>query len=413
MLIGGIYPQPGGAIQVNDTNSFLYIDHCIIQNNTAASGPNLNYQSSLTYSEPGANGGAIANYGHLVISNSSVMNNSAGIGGTKSVVKSDNDRYNCFPENGGSGGGIWSNHYLKLKHCAISSNNAGESGKCTGYDPTSPWWAGGGHGGGVYIESGSHAIVENCLIDNNMSGYGDPAGSGGGIMSSGYLDMINTTVVKNSAPSTLEIGAGIRLYGGTSFINTCIITGNYLYSSIPSDANVYYGSYSFRYSLVGHPANFEITDTTNLINVNPSFISSSDFRLAFNSPCINAGDPDTTGLPLYDLDGNIRVIENRVDMGAYEFQGYSSDGSASVPENILIFPNPFHDRFTIFIPENLKSAVNDVAVHSLTGQIVFETSFNNRNADQEIELPSSLPKGIYLLVIRNTKACTIQKIIKL
>ena len=45
-----------------------------------------------------------------------------------------------------------------------------------------------------------------------------------------------------------------------------------------------------------------------------------DFRLSAQSPCINAGDPDTVATPGdTDLAGHARVLCGRVDMGAYEF----------------------------------------------------------------------------------------------
>ena len=51
----------------------------------------------------------------------------------------------------------------------------------------------------------------------------------------------------------------------------------------------------------------------------PQFISTNNYRLKSTSPCINAG----TNLPYVytttDLDGKTRIVNGRVDMGAYEF----------------------------------------------------------------------------------------------
>lgn len=44
-----------------------------------------------------------------------------------------------------------------------------------------------------------------------------------------------------------------------------------------------------------------------------------DLRLSPGSPAINAGDPNTAGLPPTDVDGHARVLCGRVDIGAYEF----------------------------------------------------------------------------------------------
>ena len=46
-----------------------------------------------------------------------------------------------------------------------------------------------------------------------------------------------------------------------------------------------------------------------------------DYHLLPGSPCIDAGDPNYIAGPNEtDLDGNPRVANNRIDMGAFEFQ---------------------------------------------------------------------------------------------
>jgi hypothetical protein len=61
----------------------------------------------------------------------------------------------------------------------------------------------------------------------------------------------------------------------------------------------------------------------NNMDEDPQFVDSTnfDFNLKANSPCINTGTPDTTGLclPATDLDGNPRVADLCIDMGAYEY----------------------------------------------------------------------------------------------
>ena len=48
-----------------------------------------------------------------------------------------------------------------------------------------------------------------------------------------------------------------------------------------------------------------------------------DYSIPFNSPCVNMGKADTTGLKVCLVDhlGQNRVTGGRIDMGAYEFQG--------------------------------------------------------------------------------------------
>ncbi|HNX44670.1 MAG TPA: T9SS type A sorting domain-containing protein [Bacteroidales bacterium] len=414
ICIGGVYPQPGGGIQINDTLSYLYIDHCILHSNLAASGPDLGYSASYP-APPGASGGAIANYGHLEIKNSDIYNNSAGTGGRKTIVKSDNSMYDCFPSNGGSGGGIWSGHYLKIENCKLTGNSSGYGGFCP--DPLNPgsgWWAAGGSGGALCIISGSSTSIINSIISGNKVRYGTPAGSGGGILSAGNLDILSSTITRNYSMSPNETGGGMKLNNAVTSVRNSIIFGNYLQVSTNlSDVSVYDGSYIFSHSLVGKPVGFEITDTTNLIGEDPSFISIDDLRLAFNSPCINTGDPDTTGLPPIDLAGMPKVVENRVDMGAYEFQGYSWDHKNSANPEIFIYPNPCTDKITIFIPEYLKNSVLEVHLIDVAGQVLSGYSIAKGSSSFCISLPASLPKGIYYLEAHTSDHISAHKIIKL
>ena len=58
------------------------------------------------------------------------------------------------------------------------------------------------------------------------------------------------------------------------------------------------------------------------INADPCFVNpdSNDYHLLLDSPCIDAGYPNYVANPNEtDLDGNPRVINCRVDMGAYEY----------------------------------------------------------------------------------------------
>jgi hypothetical protein len=59
----------------------------------------------------------------------------------------------------------------------------------------------------------------------------------------------------------------------------------------------------------------------NITNA-PLFINEANgnFQLQSNSPCINWGD-NSVVTNATDLDGNTRIVEGTVDMGAYEYQG--------------------------------------------------------------------------------------------
>ncbi len=58
-------------------------------------------------------------------------------------------------------------------------------------------------------------------------------------------------------------------------------------------------------------------------NSNDDFWVEGDYRLKLDSPCIDAGDPNFIPEPNEtDLDGNPRVANGRVDMGAYELSNH-------------------------------------------------------------------------------------------
>ena len=60
-------------------------------------------------------------------------------------------------------------------------------------------------------------------------------------------------------------------------------------------------------------------DASNITDY-PQFIDpgSGNYRLLKSSPCINAGANASWMTSAYDLDGNDRILNDIVDMGAYE-----------------------------------------------------------------------------------------------
>ncbi|MCH7871670.1 MAG: hypothetical protein IID33_08200 [Planctomycetes bacterium] len=119
--------------------------------------------------------------------------------------------------------------------------------------------------------------------------------------------MINCTFSGNAAP----VGGGIYNVGAGSnpTITNCI-----LWSDGPEEiVDVDGAQTTVRFSDVqgGWPGQGNI-------DANPLFGDPAG-RLAPGSPCIDTGDPAMQPPGGRDLDGNMRVWNARVDMGAYEF----------------------------------------------------------------------------------------------
>ena len=173
-----------------------------------------------------------------------------------------------------------------------------------------------GQGGGA----ADGAALVNCIVTNNTAGwaggtltgtatnclfaYNHATNYGGGC---GYTLLVNCTVVSNYLQSGMGGNGGGTFYGkaynSIVFGNTAPNSNNYFSSGI---------AYSCTSPTPAGPGNFSSA---------PQFMDASagDFRLATNSPCINAGQNAYAG-GVTDLAGNPRITGGTVDVGAYEFQ---------------------------------------------------------------------------------------------
>jgi parallel beta-helix repeat protein len=313
----------------------------------------ISHNINNSYS-PGSGGIFCSSGSNATISNCTINNNTFthGSGGGISCSDSTVSIVNCsIAENtaSGQGGGVkcsLSSGAMSINGCDIKNNTAvSGGGVCT--------WSGTGagiititncsinqntstgNGGGFYCSAGS-AIITNSTIENNtatISGGGvycnwssspifrnsvitrNRAGSGGGIACMFYSspNIVNCTITANTASSA---GGGIYCYG----INTPVITNTILWADSPAEING--GSSVVTYSDIQGGW----TETSN-INLDPLFIDANNpdpnkcnFHLQPRSPCINTGDPNFISEPSsVDIDGQPRVIGNRVDIGADEF----------------------------------------------------------------------------------------------
>ena len=193
------------------------------------------------------------------------------------------------------GGGIYVASNITIRNCLFHGNVAsGQGGEAYWYPPAWESGDGGtggpgeGYGGGICSEGSGTLRMENCtVISNRAMGiggetifgerWGGPGyGEGGGLYHWGLGgELANTIITMNRADWDVDCN------GGNNSTNCCI----------GCDA------------LLANAAE----------NI---------FRPAAGSPCINSGNndfvEDTT-----DLDGNPRIVNGKVDIGAYEYQAGS------------------------------------------------------------------------------------------
>ena len=152
----------------------------------------------------------------------------------------------------------------------------------------------------------SNAIVQNSLVYNNVA--------------QNWAGAFNKVVASNCLLSNDSANVSECLF---STLTNCILwhprgynqsfTNNITYSAIENWDGSGEGNI-----LLAHDNDGASTDSNYVRFVDPE---NGDFRLAYGSACINAGTPDISelGLPAVDLQGLPRVLDGRIDMGAYEY----------------------------------------------------------------------------------------------
>lgn len=193
-------------------------------------------------------------------------------------------------------------------------------------------------GFGIQRCKGYKVRVSNILAYNNISRH-----YGGGLaVATSDPELNNLTIVDNYCGAG---GGGMQMaFDASPTLNNCIFWRNHaVYEITETDTLEYYmGSQiwlwgadcypmfnnglvqygldsinAYEYIPEGHYNNMKDTD--------PMFVNEKrhDCHLLGNSPCINAGTPDVSGLfiPDVDLSGRPRIYNNIIDMGCYEWQG--------------------------------------------------------------------------------------------
>ncbi|NLF38737.1 hypothetical protein GX586_04790 [bacterium] len=161
------------------------------------------------------------------------------------------------------------------------------------------------YGAGMYMVDGR---VENSLFTGNQASL-----IGGGIYGNGNALIRDCTVVDNSGGS---FAGGVRLQDSATMVNTII----YLNTS-PASTNVLGDSDNKLVFCCTHPAVPAYLNGGGNITNYPMFVNAagSDYHLVGASPCVDSGTNQAWMAGACDLDGNPRIYDGVVDMGAYEF----------------------------------------------------------------------------------------------
>jgi hypothetical protein len=240
------------------------------------------------------------------------------------------------------GGGVYNYQFSSpiVVNCTFTSNSAWRGGGMCNYQVSSPIvvnctfsgnYSTHDGGGGMCNYQVSSPIVTNCTFGGNSAKYG------GGMFNLGSNPVVrNCTFSGNSADI---YGGGVYNKSSSPTLTNCILWGN-----IAPDGNEIYNNSSFS-PTTPVISNCDIagcgasgagwdddlgSDGGGNIDADPLFVDPNgidgiigteddDLRLLEDSPCIDAGDNSAVDPNGTDLDGNPRIMNDVVDMGAYEF----------------------------------------------------------------------------------------------
>ncbi len=317
---GGVYIRRFGTLR-----------NCIIRNNTAYNGNGLGSSAN--------GGGVYMNYGML--ENCEIYGNNVNAAAGKNgggVYSEYGTLIDCdiHDNTGNSGVGIYAK-YSTIDGCSIR-NHTGiyegggiySSGSSSCYTTITNCIIEGNKGktgGGVY--SSGYTRLVNCLIANNYATSTEYNNGGGGLCASGSGNnsVINCHIVNNGMSSG---GYGAGVWSSNLSITNSVIWGN---KSGNSESNIYnFTGTSITYSAIeggwSGTGNITISSQNNGDAMSPMFTaptegagnnySNGDWTLQDGSVLINKGNNNASYLPEYDLAGNERIQQDRVDIGAYE-----------------------------------------------------------------------------------------------
>ncbi|UAY53163.1 choice-of-anchor Q domain-containing protein [Ferruginibacter albus] len=267
-------------------------------------------------------GGGIYNLGSSpVITNCIITDNKATNGGGIFNLLSAPTLINLFITDNtavAKGGGIYcvsANATNTIRGCIISNNTSVT-------------------GGGVLSGNSDMVFEKVKLIGNTGGGFTDASGvgkmqmenslitgnNGDAISTLSNLTITNVTIAGNG-------GLGLKANATGVVINSCIIYANASGISVPIvTSQVLYSD------IQGNGIAGTNIDTDPLFLLPSSDtvpFTNGDYRLQSISPAVNKGDIASAASGL-DLGGLPRIIDNRIDMGAYEFPVIKQDTNGIV-----------------------------------------------------------------------------------
>lgn len=332
----------GAAIYIMSSPLALtnVIDHCIIKANNVA---------NVTTGEGAAVGMESCN---TVISNTTISNNSFSV---DEVAVGTVYAYSAS---------------LKMDAVKIENNTINTTSQIL-------YGAASIKGGAVYAYL-TKLQMTNCLADENIL---SPFSTNEALLGNAiyFYGEAKDFKISNSTLANNKRTDGAPVLGTGIYFNSSNGTAPNVYNTISWNPDN--GLEIYNQTKATQVANSDIRGGytgTAILNMDPEFISTTDYHLQSGSPCINAGD--NTYAPSTDLDGNPRPQGSSTDIGCYESSvAFSSSvTNAAVEPNSIVakaYPNPTHGAFTLTVNSKWLNAY--MQVHDASGKILFTQKITN------------------------------------
>lgn len=282
------------------------------------------------------------------------------------------------------------------------------------------------NGGGLYLIRSNdwECSITNSLFANNYSGH-----FGGGLAISDSSPLISNLTVVDNHSFGVNCG-GIFFYQHSSpVLWNCIVYGNtnealpekpvQMWSWTYDDYAPEFHNCLVQFGLENISNHDVITVYENCMDEDPLFVDPDNdiYRLNSDSPCIDAGAPETPTVILngFDLDSHPRVSGDCIDMGAYEYGLTGIEESAQHQQFIHIIGNPVTaSSYAEIECENVGEL--SVKVYAVDGRLMVNKQLGNAQVGtNRIEVGAlfqSLSSGSYLLVIQVSGETTVAKVVK-
>lgn len=370
--------------------------------------------------EVNGGGGAMINSG-VIVRNSVFVNNNAGSTfGGGAILKGTGTLLNCnlySNSTSGMGGGVALYDGGIIDGCTINNNNGSSGGAIV-------VWGNGtiknaliennsslGLGGAIYV-CGDGTKVGDGFIYNSIIRNNEVGSMGGGLcFNDTKCKVVNCLIIGNKVKNSWGSGAGVRSLGGGELINcnivnnsnvgatgggvymgdgsktkNCIIWNNTQSDGVQVVVEDSSGNTLFSNNAVQGLESILIPETVtanNNINLSaenmaiegPNFVNveegTEDWHITSLSPCLNKGDNSFVSDFLIDIEGNERIQDGKVDIGAYELEvvipntvkmrGIVKDQNGTILKNVEISFTKVSDPTVVI---NTKS--NDEGLYSLS-----------------------------------------------